>query len=193
MLHRLPMSQCQASDNICLSVQQELLQGKISAELGSFSQGRLTDLSLSLLQDSGWYDIKYGSAGVSTHGYHAGCDFALARTSAVLQDASAKRYLCPAGLTTTCFISSCYTPLITLPLTSDAPYQECLSNKPANCTVCVSDHSATGVCIDASPLLDGFVFPTPVRPSSFQRQCAEDFMPLLSFVFWLGRAVFCTA
>jgi hypothetical protein len=143
-------------------VQQEFLQGTQASSSHSFARGRMTDLSLALLQDSGWYDVKYGSGGVSTHGYHAGCNFALAKTANALKDEAAKRFMCPAGLTTFCFVDSCTEPLSSLVLTSDAPYKECLKNKPANCSVCTSDFSGVGMC-STTGLENGFVFPAPVR------------------------------
>lgn len=187
-------------------MQKEFIQGAVSSSLHRFSIGRLTDLSLALLQvssypvpwcscgcggvvvclsvgswshhastlthvqlilrrrvqDSGWYDVKYGSSGFSSHGYGAGCDFALANRAGVLSDAAADRYLCPPALTSECFIDSCRVPLTRVPLTSDAPYAECLRNKPDRCTLCLADYSGDGMCTNVA-LDNGFVFPKPVR------------------------------
>lgn len=124
---------------------------------------RVADLSLALLQDSGWYDVKYGSSGFSSHGYGAGCDFALADRTGVLRDPAAAKYLCPPDLTSECFVDSCRVPLVRVPLTSDAPYAECLRNKPPRCTLCLTDYSGDGMCTNVA-LDNGFVFPKPVRP-----------------------------
>ena len=39
-------------------MQKEFLQGQVGSSLHSFDLGRMTDLSLGLYQDSGWYDVK---------------------------------------------------------------------------------------------------------------------------------------
>jgi hypothetical protein len=46
-------------------VQNNFMQGQSEDSQHSFDQQRMTDLDLALLQDSGWFDVKYGSTGVS--------------------------------------------------------------------------------------------------------------------------------
>ena len=41
------------------------MQANAPRSLHSFDAQRMTDFALALLQDSGWYDVKYGSAGFS--------------------------------------------------------------------------------------------------------------------------------
>lgn len=43
---------------VCVIAQKEFLQGQVGSSLHSFDLGRMTDLSLALYQDSGWYDVK---------------------------------------------------------------------------------------------------------------------------------------
>eukprot|EP00892_Ulva_mutabilis_P008333 jgi/Ulvmu1/5872/UM025_0134.1 len=61
-----------------------------------FNRHVLTDLTLSLLQDSNWYDVKYGSAGFNSYGYRGGCGFATGSFPQALASPAAAQYLCPA-------------------------------------------------------------------------------------------------
>lgn len=63
---------------------------------GHYSRPVMTDLTLSLLQDTGWYDVKYASAGWRSLGYHGGCAFARGTYEDALHDAAARPYLCEA-------------------------------------------------------------------------------------------------
>eukprot|EP00892_Ulva_mutabilis_P001828 jgi/Ulvmu1/11646/UM008_0050.1 len=54
----------------------------------------MTDLSLGLMQDSGWYDVKYGSGGFNSYGWQGGCEFANGTFRSAFEDPAAKRYLC---------------------------------------------------------------------------------------------------
>ena len=48
------------------------MQGSETLTADTYDRNLLTDLDLSLLQDTGWWDVKYGTGGFTTHGYHAG-------------------------------------------------------------------------------------------------------------------------
>lgn len=61
---------------------------------GQYSRHALTDLTLSFVQDSGWYDVKYGAAGWNPLGYHAGCAFALGTYLTAWSSRAARPYLC---------------------------------------------------------------------------------------------------
>ena len=48
-------------------MQNLLMMGGIAVTQRSYDEQRITDLTLAVLQDSGWYDVKYGSQGWSAH------------------------------------------------------------------------------------------------------------------------------
>jgi hypothetical protein len=48
-------------------VQNDFMQGQSENSQHNFDQQRMTDVDLALLQDSGWFDVKYGSTGISAH------------------------------------------------------------------------------------------------------------------------------
>eukprot|EP00892_Ulva_mutabilis_P009759 jgi/Ulvmu1/7155/UM034_0062.1 len=63
---------------------------------GSGQRQVLTDFTLALLQDTNWYDVKYGSAGFNSYGYHAGCEFAMGTFEEAIEAPAAQPFLCPA-------------------------------------------------------------------------------------------------
>lgn len=59
-------AKCGGCDGGGACLQQEVLRGSLSpSDDNTFSLTRVTDFTLAALQDSGWYDVKYGSAGIS--------------------------------------------------------------------------------------------------------------------------------
>jgi hypothetical protein len=144
-------------------MQQDLLQGQQATSTKTFDNGRLTDLDFSLLQDSGWYDVKYGSAGFAPLGYHAGCSWVLGQADAVRENATTKGLLCDPDVTLACSVQECLTPLSAYPFTSSVPYKACLNARPKKCSACLADYSGLGMCYD-NTLDSGTVFPRPVRP-----------------------------
>lgn len=143
-------------------MQQEILQPTSASSLSGYEKLRMTDLTLSLLQDSGWYDVKYGSAGFNPHGYLAGCAFATSDIDGLRADISASLELCSANMLDECDISQCESANV-----SQEDFEACILNLPPSCTQCVSDHSAVGHCWN-SALDNGFPFPRPVRPRRLQ-------------------------
>jgi hypothetical protein len=135
---------------------------QVGSSLNSFDLGRMTDLTLGLYQDSGWYDVKYGSSGVSTHGYKAGCAFGYGDAAGVLANASTARLLCQPSLVRACDIDQCVQPLLRYLLASPDNYISCLNKKPPACSRCLGDYSGTALCRE-DQLDNGFVFPKPVR------------------------------
>eukprot|EP00892_Ulva_mutabilis_P001587 jgi/Ulvmu1/11429/UM076_0003.1 len=59
-----------------------------------FNRDAMTDLTLALLQDTGWYDVKYGSGGFNSYGYQGGCTFVNGTIEESLADPAAARYVC---------------------------------------------------------------------------------------------------
>ena len=106
--------------------------------------------------------VQYGSAGFSTHGYHAGCPYGRANAARVLADNTTERLLCEPELTATCNIDECVDPLLRVYFTSDEFYTNCLDDKPPACSRCLADYSGTGMCRQTR-LDNGFVFAKPVR------------------------------
>ena len=133
---------------------------QVGSSLNSFDLGRMTDLALALYQDSGWYDVKYGSAGVSTHGYHAGCAWGMANEAGILNDPATDRLLCQPEIVQQCDLDSCITPLLSLPI-SEISYVSCLEDKAPACSRCTGDYAAIGMC-RTTRLDNGLVFPKPV-------------------------------
>eukprot|EP00892_Ulva_mutabilis_P009761 jgi/Ulvmu1/7157/UM034_0064.1 len=85
--------------------EQRVFEGEMMDSVGGWGRAHhyrhvVTDLTLALLQDSGWYDVKYGSAGFNSYGYKAGCAFALGTFAEAMAEPDAARYLCPASMDT---------------------------------------------------------------------------------------------
>eukprot|EP00892_Ulva_mutabilis_P008327 jgi/Ulvmu1/5867/UM025_0129.1 len=74
--------------------QGELLDAGDSGNMKHHNRHTITDLTLALLQDTNWYDVKYGSAGWNSYGYAGGCAFAEGTRKDALADPMAARYLC---------------------------------------------------------------------------------------------------
>ena len=106
--------------------------------------------------------MQYGSAGFSTHGYHAGCAYGRANGARVLEDPATNRWLCEPDAAAACGADSCLESVLRTFGDSDLLYRECLDNKPPACTRCLEDYSGTGTCRQTR-LDNGFVFPKPVR------------------------------
>ena len=150
-------------------MQKEFQQGVAASSLQTFDLGRMTDLSLALLQDSGWYDVRYGSAGFSDHGYRAGCAWGRGNIAAVRADPQSERLVCDANLRSACNVDVCLTAANFAPATPDR-YHACLAQLPAECTKCVADYSGAGMCYRTS-LDGGFLFAKPARFTLFAAFC----------------------
>jgi hypothetical protein len=121
--------------------------GSIGGSWNSYDRARLTDLQLSLLQDSGWYDVKYGSAGFSSYGYGAGCSFTMGNIQQASTGASA-RHVCTPQQMTSCDRNKCFdkTPEGARKLSDSATLKQCVSQLPAGCNRCLPDWSGDGIC-----------------------------------------------
>eukprot|EP00892_Ulva_mutabilis_P005907 jgi/Ulvmu1/3689/UM017_0105.1 len=73
----------------------ELMRAGFAASPVHYGREAMTDMTLGMLQDTGWYDVKYGSGGFNSYGYQAGCTFVMGTFEEALADPAAARYLCP--------------------------------------------------------------------------------------------------
>ena len=145
-------------------LQKEFQQGLAGSSLHSYDLGRMTDLSLALLHDSGWYDVKYGSSGFSDHGFGAGCAWGRANAARVRAEPQSARLLCDASLENTCDDDLCINSITFGSLEPDR-YFECLDEKPGRCTRCLDNHSGTGLCTTTG-LDNDMLFAKPVRAAA---------------------------
>jgi hypothetical protein len=147
--------------------------GTSAGSWNTFDRVRLTDLQLGLLQDSGWYDVKYGSGGFSSYGYGAGCGFAMGD----IQQASTgpgARHVCTPQQMTSCDRNKCYdttTEAGIRNLYNTPALRQCVSQLPAGCNRCLSDWSGDGIC-QSIKLATGFTVALPVRSLTSAGQLA---------------------
>eukprot|EP00892_Ulva_mutabilis_P009758 jgi/Ulvmu1/7154/UM034_0061.1 len=165
---------------------------RLPAEAGSAQRVVLTDLTLSLLQDSNWYDVKYGSAGFNSFGYNAGCEFAMGPAEAVADAAAAQPYLCTASQARSlqcmhdasaigvCDTRSLWDGLLRVSYAA-TPRSECHSNGTAPGQRCLAEASSNvRLCVDMSCSAEGTVLidgvpcdPEEVRCPDAERMCGD--------------------
>eukprot|EP00892_Ulva_mutabilis_P005911 jgi/Ulvmu1/3692/UM017_0109.1 len=75
-----------------------IMRGDFTGQNVHYGIEAMTDVTLGMLQDTGWYDVKYGSGGFSSYGYQAGCSFVMGTFEEALADPAAARYLCPRAM-----------------------------------------------------------------------------------------------
>eukprot|EP00892_Ulva_mutabilis_P005909 jgi/Ulvmu1/3690/UM017_0106.1 len=74
-----------------------IVSADFSGQRSHHGREAMTDLMLGILQDTGWYDVKYGSGGFNSYGFQAGCAFVMGTFEEALADPAAARYLCRPG------------------------------------------------------------------------------------------------
>eukprot|EP00892_Ulva_mutabilis_P005906 jgi/Ulvmu1/3688/UM017_0104.1 len=72
-----------------------LMRAGFAASTVHYGREAMTDMTLGVMQDTGWYDVKYGSGGFNSYGFQAGCTFVTGTFEEALADPAAARYLCP--------------------------------------------------------------------------------------------------
>lgn len=165
------------------------MQGMLGSSWNTYDRGRMTDVTLGLLQDSGWYDVKYGSGGFSSHGYGAGCGFGMGKIQEASQGPGA-RHVCSQTQMGSCNSRKCFSSLqglSSLPYGNDevtkdvggvdfgdthleflqlenvSAVEQCVAQSPAGCNRCLPDWLGEGIC-QSKRLGDDLTFCSPVRP-----------------------------